>query len=431
MKSIILELSANAMDVLAWSVLFNRRFDSKYNKYITAIGFVIVSFLLESLPILFNISFYPVEIIMITCCFLYLLLFRKGKLLHKLFWVTISFVLLFAIAFFAMPIISQITGVDSEIILTAPNTSYRALYLAVVNIIKFTLFFLLSNRKQKIQNNSKAFLCCMIVPIASVISGIWIFSNFASYEFKDLHDSTVMIISGSYLIINIVSLLLYDIMERDAEERLYMAARESHYQIMEQYISQVKETNREIRDWQHDMKQHMNCMKELIERADYIGAGKYLDKLTDNIKASFLKISTGHYVADAVISSKINYASDCNIPFNCEASLPERLPIDEVDLCSLLSNILENAIEACKKVDKPYIKCNIETIKSQLIIDVENSSNGHYKIKDGRFETLKKKGVHGIGIKHIEAIIEKYDGIYTIKPEKSVFKINISIPLKG
>ena len=105
--------------------------------------------------------------------------------------------------------------------------------------------------------------------------------------------------------------------------------------------------------------------------------------------------------------------------------------MDDVDFCSMLSNILENAIEACEKVaDKPFIRCSVEKIKNQLIIEVENSSDGNYKRSGDVFESLKTNGMHGIGLRQTRSIIEKNDGLCSISAEKNTFKISISIPLK-
>lgn len=432
MQNIMLELVANAMDMLVWTLLFNRRLLPKYSSKLPTIIFMLLGLFIESIPVIWNISYYPTEIIMTVYCLLYLFLFRQGKVLHKLFWYFLSCALLFAIALTSGTIISLVAGTTSEEIFNLTNFPLRALYIVVVNIIIFTLFYLISSSRRKIQSNSKAMTLCLMIPIISVVSGFWIWTSFLLAESEQLYDNIILLIAGSYLLISLLSFLFYDILEKDAEEKMYLIARQSHYDIMEQYTEQIKETNRKIRVWQHDMKQHLNCTNDMLRENDVAGATKYLEKLTDSVKGTYLRISSGNYIADAVLSTKISFAIERGIDFDCKASLPENLPIDDVDFCSILSNVLENAIEACERIsDKPFIRCNVEKIKSQLIIEVENSSDGNYKKNGDVFESVKEKGMHGIGLRHTQSIIEKYEGLCSINAEENIFKILVSIPLKN
>lgn len=108
MKNIILEIVANAMDMLVWTLLFTRRLLPKYNGKYPTIIFLLLGLFIESIPVVWNIPYYPTEIIMITYCLLYVCVFRQGKLSHKFFWVFLSFALLFAIALTSGTIISLV-----------------------------------------------------------------------------------------------------------------------------------------------------------------------------------------------------------------------------------------------------------------------------------------------------------------------------------
>ena len=431
MQNIVLGLVANAMDILACTLLFNRRLLPKYNSKCPTIIFMILGLFIESIPVIWNIPYYSTEIIMTIYCLLYVCFFRHGKLSHKFFWVFLSMALLFAIALSLGTIIPVTAGTTFEEIFNQTNFPLRTLYIVIINIIKCASFYLISSSKRKIQSNSKAMALCLMILVISVISGIWIRTLFLRGEFVQNYDNIILLIAGSYLVINLLSFLFYDILEKDAEEKEYLVARQDQYDIMEQYTEQIKETNREIRVWQHDMKHHLNCMNDMLRKNDIIGATKYLEKLTDSVRANYLQISSGNYIADAVLSTKISAALERGIAVDCKASLPENLPIDDVDFCSMLSNLLENAIEACERItDKPFIRCNVEKIKSQLIIEVENSSDGNYKKNGDVFESVKEKGTHGIGLRHTQSIIEKYEGLCRINAEGNLFKILVSIPLK-
>ena len=157
---------------------------------------------------------------------------------------------------------------------------------------------------------------------------------------------------------------------------------------------------------------------------------EFLSKITNKAKMSYLKINSGNYIADAVLSSKIDSAGKKGIMVECSASVPEDIPLDDVDFCSILSNTFENAIEAAENVtDSSFINCDIVTIRNQLVIEIENSANGEYNYRDGRLDSIKTSGIHGIGLRQVRSIVDKYDGICLIDAGKDKFKISISIPL--
>jgi len=432
MQSMLVELIANAMDVAVLTLLFCRRLPAKYNTYLPTVLFIIIGFSLESLPIVVEFKYYPIEVVLFSICLLYLLFFRQGTLPHKLFWLTTAFVVIFAIAFTIMPILSYIIGEDLSIILNQEDFSSRTLYLVIVNIIKFSIFFLMSYKPSKYLNNHLSILVCLFIPVVGIVFGTWIYKIYVQSVLTDLAEDIVLLLSISYLFISISSFTLYRVIVKDSERMAYLLAQESHYATVSDYTEQIKQTNHEIRVWQHDMKQHLSCLATLMDQKDYEGAGDYLESFTNHVQLSYLKINSGNYLADAILSAKVNIATSKGIKVECSASVPETLPIDDVDFCSVLSNIMDNAIEACELVKgKTYIECNIITIRNQLVIEVENSSTGIYKMSNGIFKSLKKSGIHGIGLRQTQHIIDKYEGICSINAMDNLFRIEISIPLEN
>lgn len=430
MSNMLLELIANVFDVICLSILFTRRLLPKYNSFIPTIAFMIVGFALESVPLIWNIKSYPTEIILMIVSIGYLFFFRKGTLAHKVFWVTVSFALIFAIAFTVMPLLSYITQVDTEVIFNQLNFSKRALYLVVVNIIKFTLFYILSINSQKVYQNHISIFLCLVIPIISVTSAIFIHNIFLHDELETISDKIILIVAVSYMLINVFTFVLYELIQREAEKTMYLIAKDTQRETMEAYTNQIKEINSNIRVWQHDMKEHLSCLRVLLEKNEIDEAKKYFNKLSVNIASSYLIINSGNPVVDAVLSSKISSAVNKGIKVDCSASLPDKISVDEVDLCSILSNVFENAIEAATKVsESPFINCNILVVKKQLLIGVENSSTGYYKIKGETFETIKGSGIHGLGLKNTRSIVDKYEGICSINAASTSFKIEIYIPL--
>ena len=133
---------------------------------------------------------------------------------------------------------------------------------------------------------------------------------------------------------------------------------------------------------------------------------------------------------DAIISAKAALASSYDITFKHNILLPGKIVLDNTDLCSILSNLLDNAIEACCKLEQNrYIDIEMIIVKTQLKIKITNAADGRYIIDQGKIKTTKLGEMHGIGIGHIKSIVENYGGLFSIKPEKDSFTAKVSIPL--
>jgi sensor histidine kinase regulating citrate/malate metabolism len=152
--------------------------------------------------------------------------------------------------------------------------------------------------------------------------------------------------------------------------------------------------------------------------------------MDEKIESSYLDIVTGNLVVDAIVSAKATVAAANDIRFEHRILLKETLLIDETDLCSILSNLLDNAIEACRKLsENKFIDFEMIIIKNQLSIKITNASGGDYKMENGKLKTTKSGGVHGIGIGQVKSIIEKYRGIFDFTAEPKNFTAKIDIPL--
>ena len=140
--------------------------------------------------------------------------------------------------------------------------------------------------------------------------------------------------------------------------------------------------------------------------------------------------NTGNLNADAVLNSKISLALKKGIRVDYKAAVPEILPVSEIDLCAVLGNLIDNAVESCEKVeeDSRFIRLYIGTLRSQLYVSVSNATNEHVRKLDEEYITAKR-GNHGHGLKRINRVVEKYGGYINRKNEPGVFVTEIMLPL--
>ena len=152
------------------------------------------------------------------------------------------------------------------------------------------------------------------------------------------------------------------------------------------------------------------------------------------MKQSSWQIQTGNNVLDAVLTSKLSRLQSLGIAFTHNIFLPDLLPLNNLELTSLMGNLLENAIEACSCQDtdsKKYIHLEIKPYNQFLYIDMTNSSSGIYRYDhNNRIRSTKRSSNHGIGLKRIEQITSEAQGFMKISPEKDSFHIIIVLPLQ-
>lgn len=188
-----------------------------------------------------------------------------------------------------------------------------------------------------------------------------------------------------------------------------------------------------IRRFKHDLVNHMGVLRELITQRKTEDARDYIEKIW-NIQEDFdLKIHTGDSFLDVIINYYYYLAEKERIDFVVRGKLTEKMPLEMVDLTSLMGNVLQNALEAAKKTAVPKIRVELADHKKDIFLVVSNSMAEEVNTKSGIFTTWKKdKENHGFGMKNIAAAVEKYHGEYyidsTAENGETMFKISISIP---
>lgn len=167
----------------------------------------------------------------------------------------------------------------------------------------------------------------------------------------------------------------------------------------------------QLASFRHDIKNHLSCLKSLMQEGKQEEAFFYLDTLTNTVKQLDSSIFTGNAFADAILHEKYAVMTDKKISFTEEICLPEKCRLEPVELCCIFSNLLDNAIYACEQLPagKRWIKARAFVRQSQLVIVIENSvvidmpTNRTSK----RDSTIKE----GIGLSNVRSIIEKYGGV--------------------
>ena len=437
---IFIEILINSVEVGVLYHLLCNKFPAKYRICVPTLCFILGDIIFLSLPMFISFGELPlIEILFPISCFLYLLYFRNGKVSKKIFWIVFSFVILASIASFSILIISFTSGIHISYIMHINlNSTERLLAMIIAKTLQVIIFYILGKRTEKSEiKNILSFLpmlMCYTIPLISLI--LMIFIHILIQKNLYIPEELIFSISIGYLIINIIVFILYELINREAGKNYMLMAQNKQYELTEQHNNQVIEIYDKMRDWRHEYKHHMQLVMGMLEQIDAEknnGAINYIKDLDKKLKRSSLEIVTGNYIVDAIVSAKATLASSYDITFEHNINLTKNIiSVEDADLCSILSNLLDNAIEACCKLElNRYIALEMLIFKNQLNIRVTNSANGEYIIDKGKLKTTKRGDLHGIGMGHVRSIVENYNGIYDIKPETNSFTANISIPLEN
>jgi len=223
---------------------------------------------------------------------------------------------------------------------------------------------------------------------------------------------------------NLLHILLNPLIER----------RIASYQneLAKRHCDEVENIYNQMRGWRHDYHNHIQKMKAHLALGNIAELDDYLNMLDTDLTHVDTILKTGNVMVDAILNSKISLAQSHEIEVDAVAIVPKSLSVQVVDLCVIVGNLLDNAIEACLKQSNEanrFIRVYLGVHKEMLYISVSNSSEGKLK-KIGRiYFTTKKMPGHGFGLVRIDKIVGKYGGYINRQHEKGVFATEVMLPL--
>ncbi len=201
--------------------------------------------------------------------------------------------------------------------------------------------------------------------------------------------------------------------------------------LIRKHCEEVENMYRQVRGWRHDYKHHIQTMKAHLLMGQYDELDRYLNELDVDLATVDTVVKTGNVRIDAILNSKLSVAKAKKIKVNAKAIVPKELPMPEVDLCVVIGNLLDNAIEACEREsgqEERFIRVYIDILKEQLYIYVANSMGSEIR-KQGRLYLSTKRGDHGFGLMRVDKVVERYHGYLNRQHEEGVFATEIMLGL--
>ncbi len=188
--------------------------------------------------------------------------------------------------------------------------------------------------------------------------------------------------------------------------------------------------NREIKRFRHDYKNNMYALSSLINDGKVDDAKAFIAQMNMAIENTEITFATGNYLADAIISHKAIIAKQNDIKISFDGTIPSS-GVTNNDLCTVLSNALDNAIEGSVKCSPCTISIKAIENTDGFMLEITNPVNKQVNIKNNKISTSKKsRKNHGFGIENIKSVAVKNNGFVTLKCENNFFTIKIGLMFK-
>ena len=183
-----------------------------------------------------------------------------------------------------------------------------------------------------------------------------------------------------------------------------------------QYVEEAKTHYDETKSFRHDIRNHIAVVKNLLRSGKLEEAVSYMEDMDDMAEKMSFPCSTNNPVVDILVGNKLGIAKGMGIDVDCSLLLPYPCSLRDIDICIVLSNALDNAIQAVKKLDdsiEKYIRVSGRIQGDFLMMEIENSFHGK-----GAF----KKGT---GLSNVKKVAEKYGGAMSIETQENVFILHV------
>ncbi len=352
--------------------------------------------------------------------------FKKAMVLSLLFQGMLA-VMEYVALIFAEIVIPDIESMDARQEIIGRVIIVISLFFCFVTVFLISRIFR-GHRNQMIY--SEEWLKYVLFPVITVIMLSAILTTFRNEE--NIEELQVLCGIGLGLVIMnfLVFYLLEDIISREEDAREKESLEIQGKNQIEMY-SKMQENFESQKSEVHEFKNHLMCMQSLVEAHKYEELQSYIKKINGEIVSGVMIIDTNNAIVNAVINTKYREAVQKHIVLVFRVNDLSQIKMEESDLVVLLSNLLNNAIEAAEKCEKEKV-IHIKFIKEygNIILSVKN----HYMkplIKvDGGFLTTKRHGknTHGVGIKNALKVIDKYQGTYNINTDDNEFSFSVLIP---
>lgn len=264
---------------------------------------------------------------------------------------------------------------------------------------------------------------------ALFVSAITVYLEIQIFKQENISDLTYALSMICVLLLNFTVFYLYDSLSKSFKDKMQSELAKLETMYYHAQAEMICNNAEELKRFRHDIKNRIIAVEQLLIQGNNNKAAEYLTDITDKLTNIMSYSETGNIVIDSILNYKLTQAFQEGIKIDRRIVIPKDISVDDDDIIVILGNILDNAIEAAAKCENErYIRLNIRYDKGTLLISLKNNYDGNICKSNSKIKTTKSNHeMHGIGLKSVELIVQKYYGKIEINHNEKEFEITIML----
>lgn len=293
------------------------------------------------------------------------------------------------------------------------------LLLLIVFIILYVLVYNKRHSAEKLSYlNPLTFILVCVTIIAFVLTIVMFDVNYRDSEYSWIIIVDILMFSS------LIPYIIYSMLKAKQSEDYFRRALDTetrHFEI-------ISEKDEDLRRFRHDYANHMRCILAMLEDEQTDELKQYVEKLGVDLQNTTRDFYTGNYILDIIMAEKKSIAGQDGNSIVFEGAFPKN-GISNDDICTIMANALDNAIEACKNISESCdIKVKSVIKENRVAVSITNPvQNKTYIIGNSVATTKIDKNLHGFGLKSIKKTVEKYDGLMHLSSDNKIFELSFSL----
>lgn len=279
-----------------------------------------------------------------------------------------------------------------------------------------------------LSNSILTLILIMLIFLSGLAASLSVSTEHLNIKMMYIQVFTVILVVLS--LITIIALLINSISQKHYEQTSELLEEKMRSQL--KYYIMLDEKDTEMKKFRHDFRKHMMCVISMLEEESFSDAENYIRKLTNKFNETVPSYKTGNYIADSILSDKTQECKDKGIIFKFTGVIPEK-NLNPLELCTILSNSMDNAIEACVKVSgvPTQIRMTSDFKNNYWYMKIANTSDSDIEIKNNNVLTTKNDSSnHGFGLQNIKDVVNKHKGEFKIAQIDGEFTLELTMNLK-
>lgn len=424
----LIETSVNFLQLFVTYKTFDLYYEKRFDKKLVIEGIVaLMTILLSILNYVVPIGRNPYMYISFYCIIYFTtIIIYKGNILSKMRTFFFLMAFLATCELISAVLLTWIANVDLRLIQKQNFLRFEVMIISQTIYVYGYIFMKKKVDKEvlKLTSSKYNFLIASILflTVTTIVMVIWMYGNVEGI------NNTLLVLTLSVSLISITSIALTNSIIQDMDEKHKNDMELQRIKMENTYFSDVNSVLEEIRILRHDMRGELVIIHGYNEMNQRDKISSHIEKKLQELDIQLLPKMDSDNILTSFINFKLKEAQSHNIEIILESNLTEEneINIDKEDICRLLNNIINNAIEACEHVEEKYIKLQIDMISNSLVIKSKNPFKGEVKKDGNKIITLKRdKSRHGYGLKSVRGIAEKYGGFMNINYGNNIFMLEV------